>query len=202
MKKILFVSVAALVLAAGCSSEPTKTAEATPQTETTTKPTEAPKAETPAALTKDEIEKFMKYAPTIKGGTFLKSAKVENGNQAVIDYYGNFADYKKANPETGLKEEDYKNYFATGDGINTILMEETTRTFKEFPNLNSVNINIPFEGKTHTIEMDKKTAESYYGANFKEMNADQSNEKWKQLRNKFFNKKERESFVQKYIKTK
>lgn len=197
MKKILFVSVAALVLAAGCSSEPAKTADATPQAETTTKPTEAP-----TALTNEEVEQFVKYASTIKGGTFLKSAEVKNGNQAVIEYHGNFADYKKANPETGLKEGDYKNYFATGDGINTILMEETAGTFYEFPKLNSVNINIPFEGKTHSVEMDKKTAETYFGVKFAELNADQSNEKWKQFRNKFFNKKERQSFVQKYVKTK
>ncbi|MGX4586602.1 FxLYD domain-containing protein [Paenibacillus chitinolyticus] len=52
MKKILFVSVAALVLAAGCSSEqPAKTSSQTTTPTASTAPSEAPKA-TPEATTK------------------------------------------------------------------------------------------------------------------------------------------------------
>ncbi|MEY9096929.1 hypothetical protein [Paenibacillus sp. RC84] len=203
MKKILFVSVAALVLAAGCSSEPTKKADATPQAETTTKPTEAPKTEAPAALTKDEVGKFVEYSSKLKGGTFIKTADVKNGSQAQVDYFANYQDFKKAKPDSNLKEEDFKGYFSTGDAVNKILMEESTRLFKEFPNLGSVNINIPFEGKTSSVELDKKSVEDFFGVKFAELNADKSNEKWKeQISNKHFTKQGREQFVQKFVKVK
>ncbi|MCY9588433.1 hypothetical protein PC41400_21960 [Paenibacillus chitinolyticus] len=91
MKKILFVSVAALVLAAGCSSEqpaktssqtttptastaPSETPKATP--ETTTKPTEAPKAKEGEYTAGD----FKITGVSVKesAGMWMVTAKVQN----------------------------------------------------------------------------------------------------------------------------
>ncbi|MFE6794899.1 FxLYD domain-containing protein [Paenibacillus chitinolyticus] len=91
MKKILFVSVAALVLAAGCSSEqpaktssqtttptastaPSETPKATP--EATTKPTEAPKAKEGEYTAGD----FKITGVSVKesAGMWMVTAKVQN----------------------------------------------------------------------------------------------------------------------------
>ncbi|MFB7812945.1 FxLYD domain-containing protein [Paenibacillus chitinolyticus] len=91
MKKILFVSVAALVLAAGCSSEqpaktssqtttptastaPSETPKATP--ETTTKPTEAPKTKEGEYTAGD----FKITGVSVKesAGMWMVTAKVQN----------------------------------------------------------------------------------------------------------------------------
>ncbi|MFE4569217.1 FxLYD domain-containing protein [Paenibacillus chitinolyticus] len=97
MKKILFVSVAALVLAAGCSSEqpaktssqtttptastaPSETPKATP--EATTKPTEAPKAKEGEYTAGD----FKITGVSVKesAGMWMVTAKVQNAGDKDI----------------------------------------------------------------------------------------------------------------------
>ncbi|CAH1190264.1 hypothetical protein PAECIP111893_00250 [Paenibacillus plantiphilus] len=151
-----------------------------------------------------KIEKLDKaaveaYSKNLKGNTFIKERLIED-NSITISYFGDFDSYKKENPKSNIDEARYSTYFDTGDAINKILMEESTRLFKEFEGMNQVKISIPFEGKTYSIDIDRTTAEEYFKVDFKEIGSDDSNEKWRtEVSNKYFTKDYRADFVTKFV---
>jgi len=94
--------------------------------------------------------------------------------------YGTFDEAKKAHPESKTTEENYNLYWSTGDAVSKTLFEGPVRLLREFPELGSVTIKIPFEGKTYSVDIDRATAEKYFNVNLAEMHKDASNELWRQ----------------------
>lgn len=195
------------IIAAACGSKPAATEVKPPEQQKQVAAAPAPEKKTEVkeapqpGLSEAEIKLFNDYAPKIKGGTFLKLSEIRNTNEAYIEYYPNYKDYKGAHTDSKLTEKDYTSYFSTGDAINKILMEESIRLHREFPMLTKVTIVVPYSGKTYSVESDKKAMETYLGVNFKEIHEDKSLEKWKALSSKFFTKQERENYAKKFIKS-
>jgi len=170
MKRITYLLAIGLMISlVGCGS-----------TATTTPPTTPAAVVVPVSADMGAVEKtrFINYAPLLNGGSFQKSVVIDSNKATVI--YGTFDEAKKAHPESKTTEENYNLYWSTGDAVSKTLFEGPVRLLREFPELGSVTIKIPFEGKTYSVDIDRATAEKYFNVNLAEMHKDASNELWRQ----------------------
>ncbi|WP_342436693.1 hypothetical protein NSS79_25675 [Paenibacillus sp. FSL L8-0436] len=191
--------------------EPVKEVVAEPSTEPTTEPTETPTVKPTVAptvaptqavaadqvpLSKDEV---LKYTANLTGKTFIKEVTV--GTDSIsVNFFSDFKEYKDANPSSGITNEDYVDYFSTGDQINKLLMQETSRLFKQFPGAASVHMTLPYEGRTYSVALTKGEVESFYNVDFNTLT---SNEIWRaKISDPHFNKQDRQKFVDKFVKVK
>ncbi|OJD80051.1 hypothetical protein [Bacillus paramycoides] len=111
----------------------------------------------------DEKQKeFVSYAKNIRGSSFIKEMKLNN-NEAEITFHDSFASYKSANPTSLNTEEQYKQYFSTGNTIEKIFVSEPARLLRQFPDLNAVKMTLPYEGKTYNINLDRKSLNTHLG---------------------------------------
>ncbi|MGN7115001.1 hypothetical protein [Lysinibacillus odysseyi] len=152
MKKLFYIGALSALLLAACGDEE----DAAPKEDTPVQETE----ET-TALTVDEKE-LQNYASNITGGTFLKSVALTD-NYSVIDFYSTYEEYKQDNQESLITEEDYKGYFDTSESIEKILVIENVRLLRQFPGLAGAKMTLPFEGKTYSINLDRKSLNDYLG---------------------------------------
>ncbi|OKP97762.1 hypothetical protein [Paenibacillus sp. P46E] len=174
---------------------PTEAPTVKPTIQPTTAPTQAISADQ-VPLSKDEV---LAYTANLTGKTFIKEVKVGTDSISVI-FFKNFKEYKDANPNSGIKNEDYVNYFATGDQINKLLMQETSRLFKQFPGTATVDMTIPYDGKTYSVDLTKGAVESFYNVDFSTLT---SNEIWREkISGPHFNKGDRQKFVEKFVTVK
>ncbi|MCY9057949.1 hypothetical protein MOE81_08410 [Bacillus inaquosorum] len=81
------------------------------------------------------------YLKIINGATFIKNSKV-NDNVVLIEYFSSFRDYKDINKCSSITEEDFENYFNSGDKILKIVVGEPARIFREFSNISAVIIKL------------------------------------------------------------
>ncbi len=110
----------------------------------------------------EKQKEFVSYAKNIRGGNFIKDMKLNN-NEAEITFHDSFASYKSANPTSSNTEDQYKQYFSTGDAIEKMFVSEPARLLRQFPDLNVVKMTLPFEGKTYNINLDRKSLNSHLG---------------------------------------
>ncbi|TYS66790.1 hypothetical protein FZD47_02565 [Bacillus infantis] len=101
-------------------------------------------------------------------------------NQSVINFYSNFEEFKSDNPDTQLNTEDYTGYFETGDAIKKILVIENVRLLRQFPTLDGAKMTLPFEGKTYSIDLNRKSVNDYLGFKVEDLSTedDSWNEKF------------------------
>lgn len=155
-------------------------------------------------MSDEEIVRFKKYtAKTIKNHVFLKEAKIINGNKAQIDYASTAKVFKELSPESALTDEFILAAWKNGDMVNKVLMEAPLQVLREFPGLEEVQVNIPLEGKVHSINVSRKLVEKNFNINLDELHEDKSLDKWRtQVVDIYFNKKEREKYVQEFATVK
>lgn len=134
-----------------------------PEKETVT-PSE-PATEEVKVVTQEEFEA---YAQNITGGTFIKTISITD-NKGSIKYYGSYEEYKQGNPDNLLKEEDYKNYFETGDAVEKILVSENVRLLRQFPDLTATSMVLPYDGKKYSIDLDRQEVNEYLGLKVEEL---------------------------------
>lgn len=143
-------------------------------------------------------EEFISYAKNITGATFVKEMKVNN-NKAEITFYDSYATYKSQKSDSNVTEEMYKQYFATGDAIEKVLVGEPSRLLRQFPVLNSVKMTLPFEGKTYSINLDRNELNKYIGLKIDDLKVD--DESWnKKFSNPYiYDKNKRSAFFKKFV---
>lgn len=181
---------ATLFLLSACgNSQPT-----TQVSETKTQVSATPTAISKAAV---DTEKFNAYVKNIKGASFLKTSVIANSNEANLEYYDSYDNYKAAKPDSKISKEDFNNYWSTGDAINKALMEEPLRLLREFPELQNVSMILPFQGKHYFTNVDRSTVEEYLKFKLASLDKDAWIEK---VSNKFFTKEERSKYIAKFVK--
>jgi hypothetical protein len=105
---------------------------------------------------------FTTYSSALSGKTFMKEATV-SGDKGAIAFYKDFSEYKTANPNSKLTENDYNLYFSTGDGLEKTLFEATSYLFKKIPEMNELSVLLSFEGKTYSYDVKKEKIKNYIG---------------------------------------
>lgn len=142
------------------------------------------------------------YTANMRGRVFLKEVQVSE-HDISVSYHPGFKEYKAVNPDSVFTEEDYTNYFSSGDEINKIMMEESARLLKEFPAANEIKISLPFEGKTYSIDLQEDAAEAFFGVDFDTLKASDptgGNAEWRaQVSDKYFNEADRQRFVNEFV---
>ncbi len=186
-------------------------ASSTTKTETASEPVKATEDKETIYVESDtttaqELDKeaVLTYTGILRGSTFIKDVNVGK-NDISITFFSNFKQYKVANPQSEVRNNDYQDYFSTGDEINKILMEESTRLLKEFPAANEIKMTLPFDGDTYSIDLQEDAAKQFYGGvDFDTLKASDptgGNAEWRvQISNKYFNESERQRFVSQFVK--
>lgn len=155
----------------------------------------------PAALTEADKQHFDEYTQNLRGAPFIKEATIVNDNRAEILYFKDFAELQAAKPDTKFTEADFNGYWESGDAVNKALMEESTRLFREFPALASVQVSLPFQGKTYYVDVTKQEIEDYFDVNFADLHEDETLDKWKsEVAEQYFTEEERGKYAEKFIK--
>ncbi|PEI78325.1 hypothetical protein [Bacillus wiedmannii] len=146
----------------------------------------------------EKQKEFVSYAKNIRGGNFIKDMKLNN-NEAEIIFHDSFASYKSANPTSSNTEDQYKQYFSTGDAIEKMFVSEPARLLRQFPDLNTVKMNLPFNGKTYSTSLDRNSLNSYLGFKIEDLKVE--DQSWnKKFNNTYvYDKAKRKALFGKFV---
>ncbi|MFF2907355.1 hypothetical protein [Paenibacillus sp. NPDC057934] len=205
-KYFIIAGLSLIIMILGVANDDSTTTEvADPVSTETAVPTTAPTAEVTSEstqvkdadqvpLSKDDV---LAYAANLTGGTFIQKVDVGTDNIRV-EYFSNFKEFQDAKPNSNITKERYEDYFSTGDKINKLLMEETSRLFKQFPGAASIDMIVPFAGKTYSVALTKGEVESFYNVDFSTLT---SNEIWREkISDPHFKKADRQKFADAFVK--
>ncbi|MFC9449816.1 hypothetical protein ACFTSE_27155 [Bacillus cereus] len=162
-----------------------------------TKKKEATQQEQPKQVEISE-DTFVSYAQNIKGNAFIKDIKL-NAKEAEITFYDSFSSFKSAKPDSNVTEEQYKQYFSTGDAIEKMLVSEPARLLRQFPDLDVVKMTVPFEGRTYNINLDRKSLNTYLGFKIEDLKVEDKS--WvKKFNDPYvYDKAKRKAFFKKFV---
>ncbi|WP_329764298.1 hypothetical protein [Bacillus nitratireducens] len=146
----------------------------------------------------EKQKEFASYAQNIRGGNFIKDMKLSN-NEAEITFHDSFSSYKSANPTILNTEEQYKQYFSTGDAIEKMFVSEPARLLRQFPDLNTVKITLPFDGKTYSTSLDRNSLNTYLGFKIEDLKVEDKS--WvKKFNDPYvYDKTKRKAFFKKFV---
>ncbi len=164
------------------------------ETPSNAQPASSDTTETTQTLDKEAV---LTYTSILRGSNFIKEVNVGK-NTISITFFSSFKQYQAVNPQSEVTKNNYQDYFSTGDAINKILMEESTRLLKEFPAANLIKMTLPFDDKVYSVELTKEAAEKFYnGIDFSTL---KSSNGWSAISNNYFNDTDRQHFVDRFIK--
>ncbi|MEB8749769.1 hypothetical protein P4G85_15740 [Bacillus cereus] len=148
--------------------------------------------------TEEKQKEFISYAQNIRGGNFIKDMKLNN-KEAEITFYDSFTSYKSTKPDSNVTEEQYKQYFSTGDAIEKMFVSEPARLLRQFPDLNTVKMTLPFDGKTYTTSLDRNSLNTYLGFKIEDLKVEDKS--WvKKFNDPYvYDKTKRKAFFNKFI---
>ncbi|HDR4425050.1 TPA: hypothetical protein QCP92_000588 [Bacillus cereus] len=148
--------------------------------------------------TEEKQKEFISYAQNIRVGNFIKDVKLNN-KEAEITFYDSFTSYKSTKPDSNVTEEQYKQYFSTGDAIEKMFVSEPARLLRQFPDLNTVKMTLPFDGKTYTTSLDRNSLNTYLGFKIEDLKVEDKS--WvKKFNDPYvYDKTTRKAFFNKFI---
>ncbi|MGX5506042.1 hypothetical protein ACWKTL_17160 [Bacillus toyonensis] len=146
----------------------------------------------------EKQKEFTSYAQNIRGGNFIKDMKLNN-KDVEITFHDSFASYKSAKPDSNVTEEQYKQYFSTGDAIEKMFVSEPARLLRQFPDLNTVKMTLPFDGKTYSASLERTSLNSYLGFKIEDLKVE--DQSWsKKFNNQYvYNKSKRTEFFNHFV---
>ncbi|KAB2441401.1 hypothetical protein F8163_21840 [Bacillus luti] len=146
----------------------------------------------------EKQKEFISYAQNIRGGNFITDMKLNN-KEAEITFYDSFASYKSAKSDSNVTEEQYKQYFSTGDAIEKMFVSEPARLLRQFPDLNTVKMTLPFDGKTYNTSLDRNSLNAYLGFKIEDLKVE--DQSWnKKFNNPYvYDKAKRKALFEKFV---
>uniref|UniRef100_UPI001F55D8B9 hypothetical protein n=1 Tax=Bacillus cereus group sp. BfR-BA-01309 TaxID=2920286 RepID=UPI001F55D8B9 len=146
----------------------------------------------------EKQKEFISYAQNIRGGNFIKDMKLNN-KEAEITFHDSFASYKSTKPDSNVTEEQYKQYFSTGDAIEKMFVSEPARLLRQFPDLNTVKMTLPFDGKTYTTSLERNGLNTYLGFKIEDLKVEDKS--WvKKFNDPYvYDKTKRKAFFKKFV---
>ncbi|PEV91334.1 hypothetical protein COK34_31570 [Bacillus thuringiensis] len=122
-----------------------------------------------------------------------------NNKEAEITFHDSFASYKSAKSDSNVTEEQYKQYFSTGDAIEKMFVSEPARLLRQFPDLNTVKMTLPFDGKTYSTNLDRDSLNTYLGFKIEDLKVEDKS--WvKKFNDPYvYDKTKRNAFFKKFV---
>ncbi|MGG3758224.1 hypothetical protein ABEW49_17535 [Bacillus anthracis] len=143
-------------------------------------------------------DEFSSYTKNIKGGPFIKDAQLLE-KKAEIIYFDSYVSYKSQKPDSNIAEDMYKEYFSTGDAITKMFVSEPARLLRQFPDLDSVKMTLPYDGKTYSIDLNRKELNEYIGFKIEKLKVE--DDSWAKKFNTpyVYDKNKRAEFFKKFV---
>lgn len=182
MKKILVIICFILIYSCGNSTSEEK--EPTEIVETESGPT--------------DLDRLKLESSRLRGGGFIKNVDFENG-KATIHYVKNYKEYKELNPQSGLKKENFDDYWSTEEVIEKALVDGSVRLMKKLDFVDHVEIILPNQGKEYSIRIKKTELEQFIGLDFQTIIANWDEEFTEPF---VYNDQGRKKFFSQFVKKK
>ncbi len=122
----------------------------------------------------DTLEQLKIEASRLRAGGSIKSVDLLEGI-AVIEYVKDYKEYKKLQPQSGLKEADLLAYWESGNAIKKALVDGSVRLMRKLDFLNGTKVILPYKGKIYTIAITKEELEKFVGADLETIRGDWNN---------------------------
>jgi hypothetical protein len=162
-----------------------------------TKPSEIIVEPPPQVLTLTPIN-FKNYIPTLKASMFIEDAFLEDST-AHIEYFSSYEDLKDKKPFTEFTEQEYNMYFDSNVTVENILISESIRLLYKFPQLKEVSMNLPFEGETYSLHLNRDDLNEFLGFKLTELNTQDGSWTNKIIKPYLYEEESRQLIVSKFI---
>jgi len=116
---------------------------------------------------------FTQQVQKIKGHQYIKTARYVNG-RGIINFFENYQEYLESNPQELVSKEIYDRYFSKEEQIDKMLVNEPIRLLARLDFLERITMNILFDGKKYTIDVERERAENYLGMDLAELRVDKN----------------------------
>ncbi|MCU0447318.1 MAG: hypothetical protein MUE85_20675 [Microscillaceae bacterium] len=121
--------------------------------------------------TASEKETLFSAVTKIKGGAFIKQVRYLN-HRGTVTFFKNYDDYLKSSPSPILTQEEYVDYFTKDDQLTKILVTEPVRLLMKLEFLDEITFNLPFNGKSYYLTLEREATEEYIGMDLAELKID------------------------------
>ena len=146
-----------------------------------------------------EKDLFAKALIKIKGAAYVKNYRCMNG-KGTVQFFADYEEYTKQYPNAVLTEQAYKDYFSKDDNISKILINESVRLLVKLEFLERITFQLPFEGKTYSLTLGRKTAEEYFDIDLVELQIDKDLWRDEFVGKYVYSQKERQKFMNTFVK--
>lgn len=146
-----------------------------------------------------EKDLFAKALTKIKGAAYVKNHRCTNG-KGTVQFFADYEEYKKQYPNATLTEQAYKDYFSKDDNISKILINESVRLLVKLEFVERITLQLPFEGKTYSLTLGRKTAEEYFDIDLVELQIDKDLWRDEFVGKYVYSQKERQKFMNTFVK--
>lgn len=124
------------------------------------------------------------YTDLMVGGMFLKE-KIITDKYLEIKYCNTYSEYKQLKPEANISEEQFNDYFNSGDKVLKILVIEPIRLLRQFPTLDRIGMEL----KDYRFIADRVSLNNLLGVKIEDLSVDDGS--WITfINNNIFNRKE------------
>ncbi len=174
MKKIVYFLLFVSAVFSACKSEPQKT-----------KSTE-----------RVDIVKLQNDIINMRLGSYIKTPEYVQG-KLNLTFIKDYEEFKQTFPASMTTEEMYKKNFSKKFEIEKVMAEIPAKIMKEYKSIQSVQITLPYNGKTYTIDISKSELEKYAQKSMEEIDSD-----WNKnyAEKNVFDEAGRKAFCDKFVK--
>lgn len=140
---------------------------------------------------------YLRAAGSITGQSLVRDSRVDPDGDAVIVFFHDFDDYRRARPTSRLTRKQFAQYLGTGDHILKTLLLDSMRILRNLPTLRSIEIVLPFDDDIRSVKLGRAAAEEYFDVDLLEL-AHQP-ERWVQFVDEFgYDREKRREFFRRF----
>jgi len=121
---------------------------------------------------RSNLESFLSV---ITGRTFIKSNAFANELKTLfIHFYNSYEEFLEENQDTLVTKDQYLSYFGTFDKIEKWIVLEPTRIFRDFKEVDNIEVTLAFESKVYHATINRSDLNKYLGFDITTLNPDNS----------------------------
>ncbi|MEQ6355154.1 hypothetical protein ABNX05_11045 [Lysinibacillus sp. M3] len=110
---------------------------------------------------RSNLESFLSV---ITGRTFIKSNVFADELKTLfIHFYNSYEEFLEENQDTPVTKDQYLSYFGTFDKIEKWIVFEPTRIFRDFKDVDNIEVTLAFEGKVYHATINRNDLNNYLG---------------------------------------
>lgn len=118
------------------------------------------------------------FLSVVTGKTFIKSSVFADELKTLfIHFYNSYEEFLDENQDTLITKDQYLSYFGTFDKIEKWIVLEPTRIFRDFIDVDNIEVTLAFEGKVYHATINRNDLNNYLGFDVTVLRPD--NTSWK-----------------------